>query len=447
MIAKKTWEVIGESVRGASHVRANLANQDAVAVELTGDNQLPAILVVSDGHGSAKCVRSHEGSRMAVDVARRNLRVFADLAAQEKMPPNEIHRQARDRLPRKIWNQWREAVREHFAANPFTDEEAGKLNIATSLSAVRPTASSDSTPYLAYGATLVAVLLGAVEWTATQGNGTDCPISETGPVANRGNYLVSLQLGDGEILAISGDTHQVEQPVAPDEELIANETTSLCQDDAPKKFRFDFRFLLEERLPPLLLLATDGYPNSFETPEGFRQVASDLLSLLERDGVTSVRQLLPGWLQAATNEGSGDDVTVAILYLPRPADSAPREAAEPRGAAANANNEPSDLSKSESDHKPKAAASRNRMLSWYCRHPAVGLFSTVLAVLLAIYGVTVSAWLFLHENNLRFLDILPYISAGTPTESDAAAPKVSNVNVQKTPSVVPLPVPKAKLKP
>ncbi len=409
------WEVIGATVRGASHVRSNLQNQDAVRVELTGGERLPALLVVSDGHGSSKCLRSHEGSRLAVDIAIDELREFSEFAARERLPPAEIHRQAREQLPRRLWCKWREKVQQHFAENPFLDDELGRLEEATAVT-VRELTARDG-PFVAYGATLVAALLGQAEWSAGQATAAEKP-SDLEPAipdngANRGNYLVCLQLGDGEILAISGDTHQVEQPIPADADLIANETTSLCQDEAWEKFRVSFRYLLEDRTPPLILLATDGYPNSFQTPEGFRQVAGDLLNLLERDSVEVVRNQLPGWLETASNQGSGDDVSVAILYCPRP----PGE----QGARATGDyefaQEKTELVKRplgpllvqrfnqvqqvlrqvlQTARKYFVIAQRYFVVArrWFRRHPTVGLISAFVALLLAIYSVIVSGYLF-----------------------------------------------------
>ena len=48
------WRVIQESVRGASHVRSGLPNQDrARAFPETGEH-VRALLAIADGHGRAK---------------------------------------------------------------------------------------------------------------------------------------------------------------------------------------------------------------------------------------------------------------------------------------------------------------------------------------------------------------------------------------------------------
>ncbi|HZN35839.1 MAG TPA: PP2C family serine/threonine-protein phosphatase [Pirellulaceae bacterium] len=284
------WWALSASVCGASHARTGLPNQDAVKVVQDGGG-LPAILAVSDGHGSAKCFRSHVGSQLAVDAAVAALDDFATGASE--IPPEQIQASAA-LLPGAIVRRWRAAVAEHHAANPIGESELAALEPAAAVSARQALDRGD--PFLIYGATLVSALLGPT-------------------------WLLCLQLGDGEILTVSRGAAEVMQPIAVDESLIANETTSLCERDAEQNFRLHFR-MLGDSTPALLLLATDGYPNSFETPAGFRQVASDLLGILDQDGAESVAQALPGWLEESSRLGSGDDVSVAILYLP-PAKEAP----------------------------------------------------------------------------------------------------------------------------
>src|SRR4051794_34481179 len=65
----RSWHLIGQSVRGASHDRSNVENQDAIKWTPDDGQQTRVALSVSDGHGSARCFRSSTGSRIAVDVA------------------------------------------------------------------------------------------------------------------------------------------------------------------------------------------------------------------------------------------------------------------------------------------------------------------------------------------------------------------------------------------
>ena len=95
--------------------------------------------------------------------------------------------------------------------------------------------------------------------------------------------------------------------------LLGNETTSLCAPEAWRDFRVSFQ-LLRQSHPALILLSTDGYPNSFRDESGFLQVGSDLLSMIQQHGLAKVKDSLAGWLSDSTHAGSGDDVTLGIIY-------------------------------------------------------------------------------------------------------------------------------------
>src|ERR671921_88831 len=72
------WRIIGESVPGASHLRAGTPNQDAILQLRESARSLPLILSLSDGHGSDKCFRSDRGSRFAVKKAAQLVGEFLD---------------------------------------------------------------------------------------------------------------------------------------------------------------------------------------------------------------------------------------------------------------------------------------------------------------------------------------------------------------------------------
>jgi hypothetical protein len=113
-------------------------------------------------------------------------------------------------------------------------------------------------------------------------------------------------------MAVSDKTRQVEHPLPQDSSLIANETTSLCMDGAQKLFRFRFQFV-QDVPPALILVSTDGYSNSFATPNDFEKVGSDLLSMIQSNGLDYVGEGLTAWLEDASHTGSGDDVTLGII--------------------------------------------------------------------------------------------------------------------------------------
>ncbi len=77
-IDQNEWRIIGETVPGASHLRADIPNQDSILYIRESSRSLPIVLSVSDGHGSPKCFRSDRGSQFAVKKAAFLISEFLD---------------------------------------------------------------------------------------------------------------------------------------------------------------------------------------------------------------------------------------------------------------------------------------------------------------------------------------------------------------------------------
>lgn len=284
------WRILGESVRGASHVRSGLPNQDAICWTPTSQLGPPLILSVSDGHGSPKSFRSDVGSRFAVDIATR---LIQELLDGQPDPSNisAVKRAAEERLPQEMSRRWRRSVDEHLKANPFTKEELERLENKQGAEARR---TVEKGPYLAYGATILSVLVTK-------------------------DFILYFQLGDGDILIVMDD-EDVIRPLPIDERLFANQTTSLCTDDAWRDVRLRFQRLYGSN-PALILVSSDGYANSFVNEEAFLKVGTDVLDILREDGLKAVTRNLKGWLEEASRSGSGDDITLGMVVradVPRP---------------------------------------------------------------------------------------------------------------------------------
>jgi len=266
------WQVFGASVRGASHARHELPNQDAIGWQPESGGGAVGLLAVADGHGSAKSFRSDRGAQLAVATALTTLQAFL---AQPADPQHftRLKRLAEEQFPREVARRWRAAVQEDVARAPFAETERALLN------------GQDAA--LAYGATLLCAL-------ATP------------------DYAIYWQLGDGDILVVS-DAGEVDRPLPRDDRLFANETTSLCGKDAWREMRC--RFQPHGDAPPaLVMLATDGYANSFRDDASFAQVAADVWQMMTADGLAAVQAQLPDWLQEASAAGSGDDITVGFIW-------------------------------------------------------------------------------------------------------------------------------------
>jgi Protein phosphatase 2C len=240
-----------------------------------------AVAVVSDGQGSPRHFRSQIGSSLAVSTVAGTLQGFLreSVASNAQVPfvPEQVHE-----LERKIVSGWLAAVHSDLEHNPFTKAELATLEKEDGMEG---RAAVESSPELAYGATLLAA--GATD-----------------------NVLLYLQLGEGEIMSVSA-TGTTTRPLPPDDRLIANQTTSLCQPEAWRDFRSSW--VTDAALPSLVLLSTDGYANSFRSDEDFLKIGQDYLEIIRQQGIASLAEELPAILTEATQQGSGDDITLAIL--------------------------------------------------------------------------------------------------------------------------------------
>lgn len=261
-----------------------MPNQDAFVITPASGEAEEALVALADGHGSAKSFRSEVGSRLAVEAAHTVLGPLLEPRC-DRPDPSALRDMAEERFPREIVREWRRLVDEDLAARPFDEGEWERLSGREGASARQ---AVEQNPYHAYGATLLAALL------------------------LRELHLY-LQIGDGDIVAVGADG-AAWRPVPGDARLLANATTSLARNDAWRDFRR--AHALPPSLPDLLLLATDGYANSFAEDAGFLQVASDIHGMASGGEWDEVAAGLGGWLTDASSQGSGDDVTAAVVTRP-----------------------------------------------------------------------------------------------------------------------------------
>src|SRR5689334_12426674 len=258
------WQVAGESVRGAVHERNALPNQDAIHWLPVSGHGPSIVLAVADGHGSARYSRSHIGARLAVESSVQLVQEFLDSQA-DFGNLSLIKDTTEEWLPRALVRKWIEVVVEHSNSDPLGEPEQSVI---------------------AYGSTLLVTA-----------------VTE--------QFAIYLQLGDGEILTVS-ESGEVTRPLTRDDRLFGNETTSLCAPEAWRDFRVSFQPFVQAP-PALILLTTDGYPNSFRDESGFFKVGSDILNMVRENGLSFIKENLGSWLSDSTRAGSGDDVTLGIL--------------------------------------------------------------------------------------------------------------------------------------
>ena len=271
------WRVMSASVRGTAHQRTGMPNQDAVDYGMSAAGDAPStVLAVADGHGGGRHFRSQVGSTLAVHVG---VKVVQEYVAGANGGKGDLVE-----LGKKISDGWLAAVRSDLEHNPFSEAELGKLEEGDG---GRSRVLVEERPELAYGATL---LIAAA--------------TESG--------MILMQLGDGDILVVEADGTTM-RPIAEDARLVGNQTTSLCQPEAWREFR-TAEMSAKQGLPVLALLSTDGYVNSFRSQEDFVQIGNDYLQILREQGSEYLAEELPKILTEATQQGSGDDITLGMLH-------------------------------------------------------------------------------------------------------------------------------------
>ena len=80
--------------------------------------------------------------------------------------------------------------------------------------------------------------------------------------------------------------------------------------------RLAFLVLLDRLAGGLLLLTTDGLPNSFADDTAFDQFARSLRQRIQDHGPAGVTDALQAWLDHYSDQGSGDDMTLVIVDVP-----------------------------------------------------------------------------------------------------------------------------------
>lgn len=283
-----TWQAAGASVRGESHRASGSPNQDSIQWTIeTGPDHPGAVVALADGHGSARSFRSETGARIASEMAIRILpEVVAQIDRFDHVPGQSVV----DTIANRILTSWRTAVAEHLETNAFTAAERERLHSLPD--GTNAFEDLQRNPLVAYGATLVAA-------------------------AATPQAIVLVQLGDGDTLAVSNDGI-VSRPLPPDDRLIANETRSLSTAAGRADFRISF--LPSSVNPPeLILVSSDGYANSFADDEAFEKIGSDLIHMLRERGLGWVQDQLDEWLTTASREGSGDDISLGLLWRPQDA--------------------------------------------------------------------------------------------------------------------------------
>jgi serine/threonine protein phosphatase PrpC len=268
------------SRRGAAHARAGTPCQDAHAVAASCAAGVPCLIAaVADGHGDPVHDLSEHGAACAVGSAVEEMLTF-HAHFRPDGGRGQLRKEFDDHFPRRAGRRWREAVlaSAHRRLGETPDDAEGQERL-----------------FARHGTTLLAALVTHAA-------------------------LVVAQLGDGCVLLVRPDGRV--EGLRPDETASATVTDSLCSRDAPRRWR---TAVLDPAPGGTLVLATDGLVNAFAEEEQLHAFARGLRQRIRDYGREAVADSLAGWLDHFSENGSGDDVTLAmadVLPCGRPGDGA-----------------------------------------------------------------------------------------------------------------------------
>ena len=251
------------TVIGAAHRRRGQPCQDASLTIALCDPKGEAVqlMAVADGHGNRRHWLSQVGSALACQQAEQAVRAAL---AHTPIAEHEAWQQLLvERLPSELVAGWLAATQADWAQRPEAQQQ----------------------PYtpLPYGCTLGLVLL-TPRWWAHTG------------------------LGDWDLVCVDGDS--VAQLVSDESELEVGggeATASLCLTEAEALFRprTGLHPLTSADLKLALVLSTDGVRKSCASDDDFLRLCSQL-------GEIHSASVLEEGLEQITQQGSGDDVSVAL---------------------------------------------------------------------------------------------------------------------------------------
>jgi len=257
MSEKFTQIHVGSSI-GNTHIAKHAPNQDSVGSWIAPDG-VHFCVAISDGHGSSAHPYSEHGSQYAVAIS---LEVYKDILKRDPSRLDPVN------FFQSIITKWSAQCLEHFAEQVVDD------NVRI------------DSPVRLYGATLCLVYVS-------------------------GDSISIASLGDSTVYFRNHSGHYSKFLIHDDSPGEA--TFSLCQSNP-------LSHLEVAHIPyssGLIVLSTDGIIKSLKSSADYVLIADYYIDLLKAN--CSAAQLssdLSAQLESFSRDGSGDDCTLALIYIP-----------------------------------------------------------------------------------------------------------------------------------
>ncbi|MCH2174886.1 MAG: protein phosphatase 2C domain-containing protein [Lentisphaeria bacterium] len=266
---EKTFpKIVGCSRRGHHHVQTETPCQDSWGGVNSYESKGYSCVSVADGHGADIHDLSEFGSELAVQALNDQFEVLIDSYGHDQ---SELERAFEANFPQMVVDRWQ------CLCLKDAEERLGETFFD----------HKDYDIYTRYGTTLQ----GCMYWK---------------------DRLWIASVGDGNLLTVGVDGSIVHHDEEDEPIFKPGATFSMASLNPANNFRLT---IIEAELIAFTMLSTDGLYNSFLKPEYFLALGPGLLEAIRQDGVDAVDKLLPEWLDYFTENGSGDDITLAALVI------------------------------------------------------------------------------------------------------------------------------------
>ena len=284
---------INHTCQGESHKSTGKECQD---YSLTWQDMERGITVaiVCDGHGGDSYFRSANGAKIAAEVTLNQVKCFLSdvdknifigepftaIGIQENIKEDSKINNVMRQLFLSIYSQWRIAITED-GKRDLTDWEQKNVE-----KKYLDLLNDEDRIVKAYGCTLMAYICTNDFWFA-------------------------FHLGDGKMVMLDADC-QFSQPVPWDDKCFLNKTTSLCESEPVKDFRFCIQG--DGKFPIAMFLGSDGIDDSYGDGPRLNSFYGEIVKELVSKGGDEVKELLINELPIISKKGSQDDMSIAIVY-------------------------------------------------------------------------------------------------------------------------------------
>lgn len=349
--------VYGSSIKGNGHFISGTQCQDNNSFDEKdfSDDEIK-VIALSDGHGGAPYCRSAKGSRLAVDITKKELydfvnriKPFLDEIDSAQRIIDEFSKHSYDAFEENTENtentENSEVTQATFDVSPLKMQiEALQKSISIELEAVKSdivkawTDAVDndfmSEPIQIIGAKIfnfssisqeqsVKVYrgYGNVSEDSIDFVNVDLPTNiidsiEKNPrqlygatllaLAQYKEHVFILQVGDGDVIVIDSEDN-VDYPIKKGSHMIGNETDSLCQRDVINRFN---SLYLRNKVK-IAMLSTDGVANALENEQELKTVAQGVYESIT-DEPDNFRSSFKPFLRFFSN-ASMDDCTLCFI--------------------------------------------------------------------------------------------------------------------------------------